>query len=176
MTLTLFVLAMVAAANPFRALSAQPPDPSVGVRSAAIAVCLLLTGLAATLADPFLELVDVTGSSARIAAGVALVAVSLKDLLARPPTAEPALRGWRAGIIPLAFPVIFSPAVALLAVAGSADRGVAFVMLGTALALLPLVGVLWWVPSRRARVGASVVGALGVGIAVLVVMDGVYAI
>jgi small neutral amino acid transporter SnatA (MarC family) len=176
MTLTLLVLAMVPAANPFRALAARPD----GRRAAPLALALAATvvgGLAAALVSgPLLDLVDVSGPNARIAAGIALLAVTAKDLFARPPSPEPALPGTLAGLVPLAFPVLFSPALALLAVAGASERGVAVAVGAVALSLVPAAIVLAAPGRRGARLGTATVGAAGAGIAALVVLDGVYAI
>ena len=38
------------------------------------------------------------------------------------PEPEPALRGWRAAVVPIAFPTLLTPGLALLAVVGSADE------------------------------------------------------
>ena len=177
MTLTLLVLAMIAAANPFRALAARPPDATRETLIAAVAATGVLVLVSAVVSDPLLDLVNVSGPSARIAAGIALLVVALKDVFAAPPTAEPALAGWRGGLIPLAFPVIFSPALALLAVAGAADRGVAVALTAAVIALVPVALTLSIAPMmQRIRSMTAFVGAMGTGLAALVVLDGVYAI
>ena len=177
MTLTLLVLAMIAAANPFRALAARPPGATGETVMAALTATMVLAWISAVLSGPLLDLVDVSGPNARIAAGIALLVVALKDVFAAPPTAEPALTGWRAGVVPLAFPVIFSPALALLAVAGAAERGVALALTATAIALVPVALALSVAPAmRRVRAMTTFTGALGTGVAALVVLDGIYAI
>lgn len=178
MSLLLFSLAMIAAANPARASSARPTPADTRTIAAALATMLVLTAVAAVGAGPFLDLVDVTGPSARIAAGIALLVVALKDVFTRPPAPEPALEGWRGGIVPLGFPVIYSPAVALVAVAGSASRGVGFVILGAGFTTL-LLGLSLMTPtsaSTTTRIATATIGLFGAGIAALVVLDGVYAI
>jgi small neutral amino acid transporter SnatA (MarC family) len=177
MTLTLLVLAMMAAANPFRALAARPAGARLETLATAVLATLALTWVSAAVSGPLLDLVDVTGPSARIAAGIALLVVALKDVFAAPPTPEPALPGWRGGMIPLALPVVFSPALALLAVAGAAERGVAFTLMAAAIALVPVAAALTIAPARqRVRAMTAFAGALGTGLAALVVLDGVYAI
>ena len=92
-----------------RARRAALPTRTPSTGFVAIGVRLALVGVSAVVSGPLLDLVDVTGPSARIAAGIALLVVCAKDVFAPPPTAEPALAGWRAGLVPLAFPVVFSP-------------------------------------------------------------------
>jgi len=176
MTLTLLVLAMIAAANPFRAASARDDNADRTTVGLALAATLLLVLIAAGVSGPLLELVDVAGPSARIAAGVALLVIALKDIFATPPIPQPALPGWQAGLVPLAFPVIFSPALALLAVAGAAERGVAVALFAAAVALVPAAVALLVGPTEPHRIWTGAVGGFGTAIAALVVLDGVYAI
>ena len=177
MTLTLLVLAMVAATNPFRALAARPPDTTPLTLGVAMAATGALVLASAGASSAVLDLVDVTGPSARIAAGIALLVVALKDVFASPPPATPALPGRRAGLVPLAFPVLFSPALALLAVAGAAERGVPLALVAAAVALAPAILLLSTAPaSTPVRPLAAAVGVAGTGVAALVVLDGVYAI
>jgi small neutral amino acid transporter SnatA (MarC family) len=177
MTLTLLVLAMIAAANPFRAVAARPADARYGVVVAAIAATGAFVLCSVVVSGPLLDLVDVTGPSARIAAGIALLVVALKDAFLAPPAAEPAPRGWRSGVVPLAFPVIFSPALALLAIAGAAERGAAVTLAAAAIALAPVALMLVFGPrTGPVRAMTASAGALGTGLAALVVLDGVYAI
>lgn len=176
MTVTLLILAMVAAANPFRARSARPAAEIRATTAVALGATLVLVLVSALVSGPLLDLVDVAGPSARIAAGIALLVVALKDLFAAPPTPEPALSGRAVGLVPLAFPVIFSPALALLAVAGGAERGVAVAVGCGALALAPTALALLVMPDRQLRAATAAVGGFGAGLAALVVLDGVYAI
>ena len=77
----------------------------------------------------------------------------------------------------MAFPVMFSPALALLAAAGAAEGGVPRAVLGAAFALLPLALVVGTAPrSLPVRPLVAAVGVGGVGVAALVVLDGIYAI
>ena len=176
MTLTLLVVAMVAAANPARAVAARPTAAPRETTAIAVGATLGLVLLSAVVAGPFLDLVDVSGPNARIAAGVALLVVALKDVFVAPPTPDPGLPGRRGGLVPLAFPVIFSPAGALLAVAGASERGVGIAVLAAGLALAPVAIALRVAPASHARAATAAVGVFGAGIAALVVLDGVYAI
>ena len=176
MTLTLLVLAYLAAANPFRVAAATTEPPANKVLAVFAATFVAAVLLATLIASPILDLVEVTGSSARIAAGIAVLAVALKDAIARPPSAEPGLTGAAHGAIPLAFPIMFSPAVALLAIAASENCGIGVALVGVIPALVVAVLLLAVAPLARARLYTSTVGLAGVGVAGLVALDGVYAI
>lgn len=176
MTLTLLLLAGIAALDPFRASAAAPA--TARTRAALGAAGAVLAGVvaAALVSGPVLDAVSVTGSSSRIAAGVALAAVSLRDLLAAPPAPEPGRVGLAAGLFPLAFPVLFTPAVALLAMAGAADRGVAVAVVGFLPGLALVVPAIARPPARLVGAGLRTVAAAGVALGAFVVLDGVYAI
>jgi small neutral amino acid transporter SnatA (MarC family) len=176
MTLTLYVLAMVAALNPFRAASARGEQPTGSLIGPAIGATLLLVLLAAAVSGPFLDAIDVSGPNARIAAGIALLVVAAKDIFLAPPAATPALPGWKAGVIPLAFPVIFSPAAALLAITAASDRGVGIAVVGAVIALIPNAVALIATSDAPRRIWVSAIGCFSAGVAAFVVLDGVYAI
>ncbi|MEM7140635.1 MAG: hypothetical protein AAF548_06330 [Actinomycetota bacterium] len=173
MTLTLIALAFAVSLNPFRAAAATPDDDRRGAVGLALVATLALVTAVGWLAGPILDAVGVTGASARIAAGIAMLAIALRDVVTAP-SAEPALPGIRAGLVPLAFPVLFTPAVAMLAIAAADDRGV---LAASAMALpgLVLVGIAAVVGlGRRSLVALG--GGLAAVVAALVVLDGVYAI
>lgn len=176
MTTTLLFLALLAAVNPIRIHAVRPDPVTPGVLGYAAALVIGLGAIVAALSGPLLDLVDVSESSARIAAGVALVAVAMKDALGPVPASEPALIGDRAGLVPVAFPAAFNPATALLTLSAAADRGngVALLVLAAALAIALLVVRGPKLRALRPLLGAT--GAVGVAIGVLVVMDGVLAI
>lgn len=176
MTMTLLILGLIAAANPFRAAAAAPPRSEPATLALAVGGAGFLGVLAAWASGPLLDLVDVSGPSARIAAGIALLVVAGKDLFFKPPTAEPSITGRSAGLFPLAFPVIFSPAFAVVAIAGASERGVGPTTIAIAMSLVPTAAALAVVPIERTRLLAATVGAAGAAIAALLVLDGVYAI
>lgn len=176
MTATLLILGFIAALNPFRAAAAAPEHDRPATGAAAAAVTLLLVLVAAVIAAPLLDLVGVTGASARIAAGIAMLAVALKDIALAPPRAEPGLPGRRAALVPLAFPVLFTPAVAMLAVAGGSDRGVVVVALCSLVGLGLAAAAIAAGPSLGRRALVAIGGTCAAAIAALTTLDGVYAI
>ena len=176
MTMLLLTLAAVVAMNPFRVSGTRSDDHPSSTPWLAGAVTVGALAVLGALSGPFFDAIDLTGSSARIAAGVAIVAVAVKDMLSAPPGPQPGLSGWKAALVPVAFPTMLTPAVAGLAMAGAADRGVGVVVVAMAIAAgLAAIGHLT-IPERIRRVGQAVVGMAAVVVGVLVVLDGVYAI
>lgn len=178
-TLLLVLLAAVVALNPLRAAAVVPADLVVRRDAVIIGVCsviALVVGVA-VVSGPVLDSLSITGSSSRIAAGVALVITSLRDVFAPVPNAEPALPGRRSGFVPLAFPTLFTPAVAALALAAGHERGVLLASVGVLPAVL-LAGAVALVlgPGRSPRSLLSSVGLAGVVLGALVTLDGIYAI
>lgn len=176
MTLTLLTLASLVALNPCRAAAAAPADHRARVAAMAAGATLGLVVAAALCSGPLLDALGVTGASARIAAGIAMLAVALKDVAARPPAAEPALAGTRAGLVPLAFPVMFTPGVAMVAIAGAADRGVGAAVATAVPGVALAAGAVVVGAALGRRPLVSTVGAVGAAVAALVTLDGVYAI
>lgn len=177
MTLSLLILAGLAALNPWRVASTAPADP--GDRRAAAVVAATVTAgcgwLAAGVSGPVVDVLSVSGSSARIAAGVAIVLVSLRDLVGPPLAPMPALAGRRAGLVPVAFPAMLTPAFVLLAIAAGHERGVATavasvlpaIVMAAAAVGVGCTGPRWFRPLTAVAAG---------GIGTLVVLDGVYAV
>ncbi len=177
MSLTLIALAALCAANPFRLEACAPVSADTRRLSTVVATAftLIAVGLFALLSDPLLEVLNVSGSSSRIAAGVAVVVVGIRDLFLQPPPPEPALAGWRAGIVPMAFPSLLTPALLILAVSAGSERGVvtAFGLVGAAVLLAGLIVV---ANVRGTYRRAAAVGSAGVVIGTLLTLNGVTAI
>ncbi len=179
MTLQLAVLALCGTFNPGRIRRAAPDDlllrrEAIG---ASVASLVVLTAGFAWMSGPILDAIDVSGPNARIAAGIGLMIVATRDLFASAPKPEPGLPGRWAGVVPMAFPVAFTPASAAITIAIGADRGVSTTVVAAApaLAIMVLIGVapipdpwLTWM-SRSVALFASVIG-------VVVTLDGVQAI
>jgi small neutral amino acid transporter SnatA (MarC family) len=134
----LWLVALVAAFNPFRtALSV----PRAGRSRRGEAEVALLGGVAgsglallvAWAGGPLLDALDVSGPAIRLAAGIVGGAVGLVAVFRRPAPAEPALAGRAAALVPVAVPLVATPALLLLALSAHADHG--FPVLIAALAL-----------------------------------------
>jgi small neutral amino acid transporter SnatA (MarC family) len=180
-TLALLVVAAVLAVNAPRARSALRPDGALGVAllgsAGALAVLVPLAALAGALA----RAVHVSAPTARMGAGAALAVVGAAEALLPLPRPEPGLAGWSAALVPMAFPVLLTPAVGLVALTGSLDRGapVAIAALTGALATVPLVAaVLRPGTSPLAdRTSAALARVLAVGlvaVGIALVLDGVF--
>ncbi len=172
MTLSLFVLAAVCVVNAPRARHALGPDPvRTGVLGAGLAWAGTLPGV--VLADPLADAIDISAPTIRIAVGLLLVVTGVLTVALPSPPPTPASR--HPAVVPVAFPVLFTPGLAFLGVSGSLDRSalVAALVLLVALATVPLLALVA-IPERvRRGLARFVAGALVVaGVAVLV--DGVF--
>jgi len=139
MSFLLIVFAAAAATNPGRMVSAAPTDPTAA-RKAIGAGSVSLVGAGAALAwwsGPLITMVDVSSSSAMIAAGIAVLVIGSRDALIAPPTLDIATSWRRSVAFPMFFPTMFTPGLALTAVAAGAERGV----LAASLALLGGISV-----------------------------------
>ncbi len=123
----LWIVALLAALNPARAAFGVPR--AGGRRRAAGVAALGGVGGAvivlaiALLSGPLVNALDVSDPALRIAAGVVGALVGAIQLVRRPPAADPALPGLRAAIVPVAIPLVISPALLALSVSAHADHG-----------------------------------------------------
>ena len=184
MNLALAVVTAVAVANPFRIGAALPQRDRwpVAISGGLAAGAVLI--LVAAASRPLLDGLEVTAATAAIGAGAAVIVVGIRAVLARPPGPEPSLPGRRAALVPVAFPVLLDPGVALLVVAVSADRGtgpavlvaVAALVVGLAVGALVGDGASPEPSATRPswnRIGHGAVGTLAVATGVAVTIDGV---
>ena len=149
---------------------------AAGGLAGALAVCA-----AALLGEPLLELLDVSESSFRIAAGVVAALAGVFDLFRRPPSPEPALDGRRAALVPVAVPAVARPALLVLALGAGADSGVLVSVGAMAIGVAALTALAVGVPpgGPRGRVLRWAARLLAVGLVVLGVLlalDGVLAV
>lgn len=179
MTLALLLVAAVAVVDAPRVRTCLPTQERVVVAAIGAAVsCTALLALA-LLTDPLLDLVAVPTTTARIAAGVLAAVTGVLTLVGRFPAPEPALAGRRAALVPIAFPTLFTPTLAALTVAGSADHGptVTGLVLVVALATVPLVAPapVGHTPAARALDGlARLLAGVTVAAGVALVVDGLF--
>ncbi len=179
-----WVAALLAALNPFRAALGVPRDERdrrAVARVAALGATggVLLVVAVALVAGPVLDAADVSDPALRIAAGAVAAIVGAADLLRRPPSAEPALPGWRAALVPVAVPLTARPALVLLAASARADRGLALVAATLAAAVAVLTALAAYTPvdgvgGRAVAWAGRVTAAALVATSILLVVDGVY--
>lgn len=182
MTLLLFV-ALITASNPPRRRAALSVDSTRIVALGALLGAALLI-VSAAIATPLLDALDTSAPNLRIGVGVVVGFAGLHDLVRRVPGPGAALDGDRAALVPVFFPVLARPDVALLALAGGADHGVAVTAAAAALAMAAVVG---WHAIATARANrpvfrrielalARMLAAATVVAGVLFTVDGVFSI
>lgn len=138
MNIWLVILLLVAAANPPRRRAELPKGVAVVAAGAALTL-LALVGLGAA-GDTILETLDISAPTFRVAVGMVLLVRGVIDLLLSPAEPGEELPGWRAAIAPVAFPVLFRPEIALVAISVAVDGGLGRMAFGAAIAMLLVVG------------------------------------
>ena len=167
--------------NPPRVWPGLPgTDRTQRMRLTALGAALVLGVLVivGALADPILDALDISEPTARIAAGVAVVVIGIRDAFAAPAVVEPALPGWRAALVPVVVPHLFAPGITLLAISASVDLGLGQATLALAIAMAAIVTVaLWPAPgaagARAVRAGQVLVAGLAVAMGGSLMVDGV---
>jgi small neutral amino acid transporter SnatA (MarC family) len=177
------LLALITASNPPRRRAALSVDATpIVALGAALTAALFVVG--AAIATPLLDALDTTAPNLRIGVGLVVGLAGVHDLLRRPPSAGAALPGARAALVPVFFPVLARPDVALLALSTGADHGVAIASGGAVLAMGAVIG--WHALAnamgerpvfRRVEAAAGrVLAAATVVAGVLLTVDGVFSI
>jgi small neutral amino acid transporter SnatA (MarC family) len=180
----LWFLALLFALNPARAAFAIPRAgrsrgdvarlAALGGAVGGVGVCV-----AAAVGGPLLDAVDVSDPAFRLAAGVVGVLAGAADFLRRPPSAEPALAGRRAALVPIAVPVVARPALLVMAVGAGADESVALAAaaVATGIAVMTLLAARCPTDGPGGRVlrwGARLIAALLIATGAILGVDGVY--
>jgi len=175
-------IAVAAATNPTRIWAALPVRPARLVAAAvAAATTVAAVVVLAVVATPLLDALDVSASTLRVGTGIVIAVVGLHDLVASPPRADPALAGWRAGLVPLAFPLLINPALGAATLTAGADHGLAVPVVAAILGTGGLVVLA--ATTDATRRADRVLGALGraTGAALIVLgvalaVDGVFSL
>jgi small neutral amino acid transporter SnatA (MarC family) len=185
MTVWAVLVAVVAATNPFRrrvALDVRSAHAVLAGAATAAAVLALCALAGAGLRDAL----DVSAPNARIAAGLVLAVVGLHAVVARVerPDTRPAGTARTAWLVPVAFPVLLRPDLALVAFAS--EPGDVAPLIGAVVLAFALTAAWWWSwragadpaarPSAVERALGAVLGAALVVAAIRLVLDGVFAL
>jgi small neutral amino acid transporter SnatA (MarC family) len=119
MSFAFLLFALAAAVNPCRLRLVLPE------RRPAVALgALLALGSAAAVAavgGAFLDALDISPETFRLAAAVVLALEGARALVFARPAEEPQLGGLGAALVPVAFPLLLTPGVIALAVAAGGD-------------------------------------------------------
>jgi small neutral amino acid transporter SnatA (MarC family) len=148
-TFSLWLVALVAVVNPFRTALAVP---RAGRSRRAVAETALLGGLVAGLgvvvltwaAGPLVDALDISEPALRLAAGIVAGVGGVLAAFRRPPPSDPALAGRGAALVPVAIPLVATPALLVAALSAHADRGFTVLVVALAIAVpaLALVSTL----------------------------------
>jgi len=171
-------IAYVAAVNPSRLRIGLPESHGrarFGPLLAGSALVFVITAGLALSAEAVLDWFQITPESWRMASGIIVGLVGARVLVAPQRADEPVLDGWGAALVPVAFPLLFTPQLAVLAVlfGGTESSRIALGMLALALVVAVAVGMM-----RRTRealwlASARFFGALLIIVAVLEVVEGI---
>lgn len=171
-------IAYLAAVNPPRLRIGLPEAGGrarLGPLLAGSALVFVITAALALSAETVLEWFQITPESWRMASGIIVGLVGARVLIAPQRADEPVLDGWGAALVPVAFPLLFTPQLAALAVlfGGTESTGVAVGMLALAMVVAVAVGMM-----RRTRdalwlASARFFGAVLIIVAVLEVVEGI---
>lgn len=174
-------LYLLAAVNPAAAAIAAPRDrrPGFPVVALGAVVAFGLLATAAVLADPFLDGLDVEPETFRVAAGVVLLIGGGLAIWTGGAAHSGPWEGWKAGIFPLAVPVLATPAALAAAISYAADRGPGEAAAAAGVAVFA-AGSLFAARAGRFESAldaiARVTGVLLVAVAAGLIVDGVRAI
>ena len=176
------VLLFLAAINP-AAVALSIPELSPPARRRAVGVALVVAALiylaAALGAEAFLDALDIAPETFRIAAGIAMAPAGVYAIFRARVASEASGDSWRAGIFPLAIPLLVSPAALAAAISVGVDDGPGQALGALAIPLAVAAGLAFlgegrW---RAAADGLSrILGLLLIALAVALVVDGVRAI
>jgi small neutral amino acid transporter SnatA (MarC family) len=171
-------IAVLAATNPPRVWSALPLGPDRRrAATAAGGVTLVVAVVLAALASGLLDLLDVSTSTFRVGAGLVIAVVGAHDLAAGAPKPEPSLKGWKAGFVPLAFPLLVNPAFGAGALMAGADHGMATPVVATLVGVALLLVLSTTAEHARVLRGVGrMVGAALVILGIALAVDGVFSL
>lgn len=169
------ILLLLVSVNPPRRRSELPADREVVAAGAGLTFVALMTlGLAG---EWLLDGLDISLPTFSVAVGLVLAIRSLIDLFTGLPAAGDVLPGRRAALVPVFFPVLFRPELALAAVAVGADAGLAVLLAGAVAAMGAVVA--WVTRPSHPRFDRAAGFAFSAGLMVLAIdriVDGIFAL
>lgn len=176
MTLAFLLLALVASVNPCR-LRLVLPERREAVALGALIALGSAAGVAA-VGGAFLEALDITPETFRLASAVVLALEGARALVLARPAREPELGGLGAALIPVAFPLLLTPGVVMLTLTAGGDDDVALAVgaLVVAFALVLLTTLI----RRGARAdallaaGGRLLGAAEIAVGVALAVDSLH--
>jgi small neutral amino acid transporter SnatA (MarC family) len=169
------LLALVASTNPCRARLVLPE------RSSAVALgALIALGSASAVAavgGALLDALDITPETFRLASALVLALEGTRALVARP-VPEPELGGLGAALLPVAFPLLLTPGVVMLALTAGGDDMVGEAVGTLALAFALVLLVILIPRGTRAdallAAGGRLLGALEIAAGVTLAVDSLH--
>jgi small neutral amino acid transporter SnatA (MarC family) len=171
-------LAALACVNPARVALGMPDAPlrrRLVLLGAGSGLAILLAAVGLAVADPLLDALDISPESLRIATGAVLLVAGARTLVVPRPAAEPAAR--LQVLVPVLFPLLVTPELALVLLGAGADERNAAAVAGIAAALLlALAGTLVErtpVATALFVQGSRLLGAVLVLAGVAYVVDGI---
>jgi small neutral amino acid transporter SnatA (MarC family) len=182
-TAWLWGLALLAVLDPLAVGMAVPRRRHRGERATLAALGTaagsVIVVAAALLGQPLFDLLDVSGPAGRLAVAAVAGLFSAVRIVQRPPQPQPGPHGMRAALIPVAVPLVATPALVLLALSAGADRSAWFVAgvmalgvgLVTASTLVPQEGPGHTVAAWANRLIAAAAAAACVLLVVNAVLD-----
>ena len=177
MSFAFLAFALVTAVNPCRLRLALPE------RRAAVVLGMLLAlgafAVITVLGGGLLGALDISPESFRLGAAVVLALEGARALVFARPAVEPELAGLKAGVVPVAFPLLLTPGVVALAVAAGGDgveaEAVGALAVALALSLAAILLPRGKAPDALLAAGGRLLGALeivaGVSLAVEAIRD-----
>jgi small neutral amino acid transporter SnatA (MarC family) len=142
------IAAFVAVINPFRAVVSVAPAVWRTGRAVAVVAAAVTAAVAVVLAaahQGVLDALDVSAPTFRIGAGLVIAVTGVRSLLLTPrPWDEGLARGRLAALVPVAFPVLITPELAVAAVAFAADEGTGIAIAGALVGLAGFAALGTW--------------------------------
>jgi small neutral amino acid transporter SnatA (MarC family) len=170
------LLALVASVNPCR-LRLVLPERRAAVALGALVALGSAAGVAA-VGGAVLDALDITPETFRLASAVVLALEGARALVLARPAREPELGGLGAALVPVAFPLLLTPGVVMLALTAGGDDIVGWAV-GALVVAFALVLVTTLIP-RGARAdallaaGARLLGAAEIAAGIALAVDSLH--